>query len=402
VVHPVKGKVWQNVFTNDVVLKAPVMHRGGILADDMGLGKTLEMLALVAHSKLPLPTLLVCPLQVMQNWSGQAAVHTPGLNVTIYHGPNRSSKDWTGADVVVTTYATLSSDFMRREAKKGTAPIHTHKWGRVVFDEAHTLRNPLAKQTKAVFALDLKDTAVWMVTGTPIQNSTKDLFALVRTIGVVPFQDIQIFNQRIYKPLRAGQREGIQNLRTLIGCITLRRLKTLKVKDKITGAMNPLIELPKKTVRAARIDFPTADRKLYNDLFAQSQQKAKAILVTKKKGGRLDMMGMLTLLSRLRSLCCDQRLLPVDIIEALQNGKNVVNPADVLAAATKELGSEKVKDILEKLKETSADECCTLLVFEQMFSLEDVIGSHACWLAASTRVTNHILLGNPLSYRLTL
>ena len=70
---------------------------------------------------------------------------------------------------------------------------------------------------------------------------------------------------------------------------------------------------------------------------------------------------MLALLARLRSLCCDQRLLPPDLLEALSSGEDVVTPLQVLELATKELGIEKVKEILDKLKETATDECCVCL-----------------------------------------
>ena len=98
-----------------------------------------------------------------------------------------------------------------------------------------------------------------MVTGTPIQNSTKDLFALVFAIGVYPFtgvgQGSKMFNEHIFKPLKANQERGIKNLRTLVGCITLRRLKGLMVKDATSGEMRPLIELPTKTLLVDSIPF---------------------------------------------------------------------------------------------------------------------------------------------------
>ena len=73
---------------------------GGILADDMGLGKTLQTLAWLvwlreqgqwaiasarstrdSASTPALPSLVVCPKSVMDNWHAEAARFTPGLRV---------------------------------------------------------------------------------------------------------------------------------------------------------------------------------------------------------------------------------------------------------------------------------------------------------------------------------
>jgi SWI/SNF-related matrix-associated actin-dependent regulator of chromatin subfamily A3 len=77
--NPTDNQVFTNIATNfSVKNKEPVLASGGILADDMGLGKTLEMIALiVADLASPLPgetataTLIIAPLSVMSNWSGQ-------------------------------------------------------------------------------------------------------------------------------------------------------------------------------------------------------------------------------------------------------------------------------------------------------------------------------------------
>ena len=69
-----------NVATNFSVTSEPRLASGGILADDMGLGKTLELISLIVAdmemNKLEgstggKATLIIAPLSVMSNWSGQ-------------------------------------------------------------------------------------------------------------------------------------------------------------------------------------------------------------------------------------------------------------------------------------------------------------------------------------------
>ena len=92
----------------------------------------------------------VCPLSVASNWSDQAAAHCPVLKVSVFHGPARSSAGWADAHCVITTYSTLTAEAKRQ----GTSALFTQRWGRTVFDEAHTLRNQNTKQAKAAFALN--------------------------------------------------------------------------------------------------------------------------------------------------------------------------------------------------------------------------------------------------------
>ena len=83
------GAYFTNVATNFSAQQVQLAS-GGILADDMGLGKTLEMIALMVADneragRKTGTTLIVAPLSVMSNWSGQISQHVrvkDALNVT--------------------------------------------------------------------------------------------------------------------------------------------------------------------------------------------------------------------------------------------------------------------------------------------------------------------------------
>ncbi|KAK4636027.1 Putative matrix-associated actin-dependent regulator of chromatin [Fulvia fulva] len=112
---------YTNLATNHSTQNQPILASGGILADDMGLGKTLEMISLIAADVEKFgrgTTLVVAPLSMMSNWSGQIATHVKTKDETsvyTYHGAGRTkmkSQDFAQYDVVLTTYHTLASDYM--------------------------------------------------------------------------------------------------------------------------------------------------------------------------------------------------------------------------------------------------------------------------------------------------
>jgi SNF2 family DNA or RNA helicase len=162
--------------------------RGGILADEMGLGKTITMIGTFVSNILP-KTMIVVPLILIEQWK-QQIFKTTGHRVIVYHGPNKpdvsclltSALSTTSTSnktvIVVTTYHTLVS-----------SPIlHQIQWNRIVFDEAHHLRN---KNTRCFHvAYQLKSDIRWLITGTPIQNSIKDLKHLCM-IAHIPFDRVQ-------------------------------------------------------------------------------------------------------------------------------------------------------------------------------------------------------------------
>ena len=173
------------------------------------MGKTLEMIALMVSDKHKTDslksTLIVAPVGVMSNWKGQIAHHVNAkyaLNVLLHHGASKKAlkpADIAQYDVVITSYATLATDYFPRG---GTNPpsvpraqgLFSVNWRRVILDEGHTIRNP---QTKAALAAtNLLAQSRWVLTGTPIINNLKDLYSLVRFIGLTGgIERLDVFNR---------------------------------------------------------------------------------------------------------------------------------------------------------------------------------------------------------------
>jgi SNF2 family DNA or RNA helicase len=142
----------------------PPTGKSGILADDMGLGKTMQ--AIVTMRGNPSPTLIITIVSTVSQWR-DALVSFGGYKPIIVNPSFVGILPDTDQDtVVLTTYSAF---------QKSTPPpcLTTTYWGRIILDEGHNIRNAKTKvfhETSAVTA-HIK----WILSGTPIQNTTKDL-----------------------------------------------------------------------------------------------------------------------------------------------------------------------------------------------------------------------------------
>ncbi|XP_074009956.1 helicase-like transcription factor [Numenius arquata] len=247
----------------------------------------------------PRATLIVCPLSVLSNWIDQFEQHIHQdfhVNIYVYYGSDRSKDPSVLAeqDIVLTTYNILATDY----GVRGDSPLHKVKWLRIVLDEGHTIRNPNAQQTKA--ALNLEGHRRWILTGTPIQNSVKDLWALISFLKLKPFTDREWWQRTIQRPVTMGAPGGLGRLQSLIRSITLRRTKTSKVKGK------PVLELPERKVLIQYVTLTEEERQIYQSV----KKEGKAAISRFFSEGTVlahyaDVLGVLL---RLRQLCCHPRL----------------------------------------------------------------------------------------------
>lgn len=215
--------------------------RGGIVADEMGLGKTLIMLSLIAFDKSQMGvsrngrtdrkwvsvgkrrrnevegshgtgvrtngTLVVCPPSVMSAWITQLEDHTVhgGLKTYMYYGEKRTKdiEELKKYDLVLTTYTTLSNEPDEMPAKQ-------MEWRRIILDEAHTIKNFTANQSKTVFGL--QGQYRWAVTGTPIQSGCIDLYSFMVFLRFQPFSERRYWNLLVQRPLAQCLETGLTRL----------------------------------------------------------------------------------------------------------------------------------------------------------------------------------------------
>ncbi|KAM9708224.1 helicase-like transcription factor [Menidia menidia] len=281
-------------------------------------------------------TLIICPLSVLSNWLDQFEQHVHANvkpNIYLYYGPdrNRSKKFLSSQDVVITTYNVLSADFGNK------SPLHGINWLRVVLDEGHVIRNPNAQMSKAV--LELKTQRRWILSGTPIQNSVKDLWMLLAFLRLKPFDVREWWNRVIQRPVTLGDRAGLQNLQNLVRCITLRRTKSSEVNGRL------LVSLPEKTVYVEQVELSQQEREEYE--LARNEGRNTIGRYVAEGTILRNYADVLAILMRLRQHCCHPGLLPK-------------TSSDLGAAATPAELRERLIEKLRLVLASGSDEECSV------------------------------------------
>jgi SNF2 family DNA or RNA helicase len=144
---------------------------GGLLCDEMGLGKTITTIGLLTKKQMP-NTLILGPLAVLHQWIKAIEVcSTDSYSPAIYEYVKRSWKYRSGTtqhgSIYITNYDKLLSEIS----------AFNMDWSRIFCDEAHILRNPASKKYMQLKTLKTKH--MWLLTGTPIVNTRRDLGTLV-------------------------------------------------------------------------------------------------------------------------------------------------------------------------------------------------------------------------------
>ena len=223
---------------------------GGILADDMGLGKTVQVLAFLqllkerSHGVARAASLLVVPKSLIGNWQREAARFTAGIRIVPYLG-NTRSKDtaaFDGLDIVLTTYGTMLRDI---------DSLRRYRFQYVILDESQAIKNPLAKSARAARLLQAEHRLV--LTGTPVENNTLDLWSQLAFLNPGLLGNMDFFRQEFATPIETrGDEAAAALLRKLVYPFILRRTK---------AQVAP--ELPARTERIIYADMDSAQKKLY-------------------------------------------------------------------------------------------------------------------------------------------
>ena len=181
----------------------PAEKRGGILALEMGLGKTIIMLALI-ECHLKRHTLIVLPRSLIDQWE-KIIKEKFGHHPLVYHGSRPKSMRLTLAEInarpiIITTYGQVSMP-SEKQAKRGRTKsiLHDVKWNRVICDEAHNASHEKTNGYKGV--KELQTEIMWLVTGTPIQNTPIELYNLYYLFcsSEFKFEDYYFYLPEIYK-----------------------------------------------------------------------------------------------------------------------------------------------------------------------------------------------------------
>jgi superfamily II DNA or RNA helicase len=293
---------------------------GGCLADDMGLGKTLQTLTLLlksiktkgklrpggekhtTHVQLSLfdkpkeevekdemayrsqASLIVMPTSLIHNWENEIRKFTPSLRVYKYTGPNRATyksvhKTFYNNDIILSSYGVVRND---------VDYLRDYKFFYIILDESQYIKNPASKSYQAISQLDGLHRLV--LTGTPIENSLKDLWAQMNFVNPGLLGNFQFFSKRYIQPIeKVPNSRQQENLKTLIQPFILRRTKQEVEKD-----------LPDLTDQRYYVSMTEEQEELYRN--EKNRIRNSIIESIEQKGYQQSTMYILRGLSRLRQM----------------------------------------------------------------------------------------------------
>ncbi|PPQ67109.1 hypothetical protein CVT25_005710 [Psilocybe cyanescens] len=401
-------------------------------------------------------TLIICPLSTVSNWEDQFREHWKGevsvvggsggpcvtptptssqtsgssqmamlldeksedekpkriregrpLRVYIYHGNTRRPDPSFLADfdAVVTTYATLASEYSKQNRsimsaededddegsdegqggvdideqgnqvlrlpkpkKTGTkrkkvaaltqanhpaeipSALQSIHWFRVVLDEAHSIKETATVASRA--CCDLMADRRLCLTGTPVQNKLDDVFALIKFLRLEPLDDKNAWTEYIGTPVKFGQALGVARLQTIMQCITLRRTKETKAPNG-----KKILALPPRRDELRYLKFDSQEQEIYNKFFDES--KAEFSDLSKKNEVMKNYVGILQKILRLRQICDHYEL-----VQGKEPGQgnggsdSALSYEDIIAAIAKEgFSAMRANAMFAILRESATTQC---------------------------------------------
>lgn len=277
-----------------------------ILADEMGLGKTIQTICFLYYlfkmQSLYGPFLCVVPLSTMTAWQREFVIWAPEMNIVTYLGDVQSREtlrthEWSFGpskrikfNAILTTYEILLKD---------KAFLGSISWAALLVDEAHRLKNDDSLLYKALFEFDTNHRL--LITGTPLQNSLKELWALLHFIMPQKFQTWEEFEEIHENAADKGYGKLHKQLEPYI----LRRVKKDVEKS-----------LPAKVEQILRVEMTNTQKQYYKWILTKN-------FTALRKGHKGSASTFLNIVIELKK-CCNH----ASLIKPMENSDKV-NSNDV-------------------------------------------------------------------------
>jgi SNF2 family DNA or RNA helicase len=241
----------------------------------MGLGKTVQVVTTIEHlysvEELEGPFLVVVPLSTIDHWAREFEGWSE-QSVCLYYDPSGGaearaiirdyewyypgrSKRMLKFHTLITTYENLMSDFEE---------LSHISWRVVVVDEAHRLRTAGNKLTDCMNQILLKGEIEYgfqlrlLMTGTPLQNNTQELWSLLNFIEPRKFPDMEKFEEK-YGNMKSP--EQVRSLQRRLEPHLLRRIK----EDVAT-------DIPAKEEIIVDVELTSLQKQYYRAIFDRNRE----------------------------------------------------------------------------------------------------------------------------------
>ncbi|XP_032673674.1 chromodomain-helicase-DNA-binding protein 1 isoform X3 [Odontomachus brunneus] len=320
-----------------------------ILADEMGLGKTIQTICFLYYlfhtQQLYGPFLLVVPLSTMTSWQREMSQWAPDMNFVTYLGDVSSRNvirehEWCYSskrlkfNAILTTYEIVLKD---------KTFLGALNWAVLLVDEAHRLKNDDSLLYKALAEFHTNHRL--LITGTPLQNSLKELWALLHFIMPMKFNSWEEFE----KEHENAAQKGYSKLHKQLEPFILRRVKKDVEKS-----------LPAKVEQILRVEMTSVQKQYYKWILTKNYSALR-------KGTKGSTMTFLNIVIELKK-CCNHAFLtkPTEYEKKDSN-------EDYLQQLIR--GSGKLV-LLDKLLVRLREKGHRVLIFSQMVRMLDIIGEY--------------------------
>ena len=261
----------------------------GILADEMGLGKTLQVIVLLDSIRDKNKTsVVVCPASLVYNWEDEVSRFSDTLKCISITGTKQERvkkiEAYDSYDLIITSY-----DYLRRDIEA----YEKCSFEYVILDEAQYIKNQKTKNAESVKSLCSKHRLA--LSGTPIENTLAELWSIFDFLMPDYLFNYNYFRSTYEVPITVYEdEETTKQLKKMVQPFILRRVKKEVLKD-----------LPDKVEHKYMLEFSKEESKLYLSNLALINKDMQA----KMGENGLDHIAILSMLTRLRQLCLDPRLL---------------------------------------------------------------------------------------------
>ncbi|KAJ1914379.1 ATP-dependent DNA helicase Hrp3 [Mycoemilia scoparia] len=341
-------------------------NENGILADEMGLGKTVQSTSFLSYlfhtQNIYGPFLVVVPLSTIGSWQREMKKWAPDMNVIAYIEDSRSrsimreyefflpasnvnSQPRVKFNVLLTTYELVLKD---RDF------LGSIKWAFLLVDEAHRLKNSESALHDALSSFHTTNRL--LITGTPLQNSVKELVTLCRFLMPDKFQDMDDdfdINSAVQDP---NHERKITQLHTQLKPYMLRRLKKDVEKS-----------LPQKTERILRVELAPMQVHYYKNILTRNYQ------VLNRGVSGPGQLSLLNIMTELKKASNHPYLFPNAENLVSSNGISTKTNEEQLKGIVMNSGKMVLLDkLLTRLKQGGH----RVLIFSQMVRMLDIMADY--------------------------
>ncbi|XP_010269085.1 PREDICTED: protein CHROMATIN REMODELING 24-like isoform X1 [Nelumbo nucifera] len=208
---------------------------GGILGDDMGLGKTMQICSFLAglfYSCLIKRVLVVAPKTLLSHWIKELSSVGLAQKTREYFGACAKLREYElqyilqDKGVLLTTY-----DIVRNNTKSLIGDNHFHDdrsednitWDYIILDEGHLIKNPSTQRARSL--LEIPSAHRIIISGTPLQNNLKELWALFNFCCPELLGDKKEFKERYEQKILRGNEKNASSREKRIGSTVAKELR---------------------------------------------------------------------------------------------------------------------------------------------------------------------------------